>query len=409
MDIELRPVSEDEFPEFARVLEGAFGFHADSDNVAQMRSITELDRTIAAFEGTTIVGTAGAYSLELTLPGGRLEPAAGVTYVAVRGSHRRRGLLRSMMNHQIDDIADRGESLALLTASEGSIYRRFGYGPASFQANWRLPTEGTTFGHLPDTGGRLREVTSSEASAALPDVYERCRPQITGAINRGSAWWEVYLADREWERDGASARFYVLHESAAGEIDGYLAYRQRRSWEHGLAGNTLIIDQLYGLTADVEASLWRYAIDHDLVRTVEAPGRPVDDPIRWRLVDPRRLMCTDLVDALWVRPMDIPRALAARTYATDDALAIEVVDPFRPGNDGTYLVEGGPDGASASRCDRAPDLSMDIADLGAIYLGGTSPTSLAYGGRVTEESTGALRRANAFFATDPHPWLTTGF
>ena len=409
MDVVLRPITEDEYREFTRVMEGAFGYHVSDEALARFRSVAELDRTIAAFEGDEIVATAGAYSMELTLPGGRLEAAAGVTYVGVRNTHRRRGLLRQMMDHQIDDIADRGESLALLTASEGSIYRRFGYGPASFQANWRLPTEGTSLVRPPDNGGRLRQVTRSEAEPMLPKAYERCRPQITGAINRTAAWWDIYFKDPEWERDGASARFYVLHESATGEIDGYLAFRQRRSWEHGLASNTIIIDELYGMTPEIEAALWAHVIDHDLVRTVEAPGRPVDDPIRWRLADSRRLMCTDLVDALWVRPMDIPSALAARCYATDDALAIAVVDQFRPANDGTYLVEGTPDGASASRCDRAPDLTMDIADLGAIYLGGTPPTSLACGGRITEGSTGALRRADAFFAAHPLPWLTTGF
>lgn len=409
MDVELRPVTDDEFPEFSRVLEGAFGFHATSDNVADMRSLTELDRTIGAFDGPEIVATAGAFSFELTLPGGALEPAAGVTFVAVRGTHRRRGLLRALMEHQLDDIADRGECLALLTASESSIYRRFGYGPATQQATWSISTEGTTLSDPPHDPGRLRLVDRSEATTLLPGVYDRCRHSIPGAVDRTDAWWEIYFKDREWDRDGASSRFYLVHESAAGETDGFLAFRHRRGSEHSLPTGVLVVDELYGRDPDIEAALWQYAIDHDLVATVEAKGRPVDEPIRWRLTDPRRLVCTDVVDALWVRPMDVPKALAARSYRIHDALVIEVVDPMRPTNDGVYLVEGGPDGAEAGRTDHSPDLSMDVADLGTIYLGGVAATALARAGRIEEHVPGALARADAFFGTAPLPWLTTGF
>jgi predicted acetyltransferase len=327
MDVELRPVTPDEHREFTSVMEGAFGSHVSEEAREDYRTVVEFDRTIAVFEGAEMVATAGAYTMELTLPGGKLERTAGVTYVGVRNTHRRRGLLRAMMDHQIDDIAERGECLAALTASEGSIYRRFGYGPASFQANWRLPTGGTTFARRPDTGGRLRQITRSEAEPVIPGAYERCRTVITGAINRTPAWWAIYFKDAESERDGASARFYVIHESAAGEVDGCLAFRQRRSWDHGLAGNTIVVDELYGTTPEVEAALWAHVIDHDLVGTVEAPGRPVDDPIRWWLNDPRRLTCTSLVDALWVRPLDIARTLAARTYPVADALVFGISRP----------------------------------------------------------------------------------
>lgn len=408
MDLELRPVTDDELRQYVQVMEGAFGYHASREVVDEQRRTIELDRTIAAFDGADVVATAGAYSFELTLPGGRLEAAAGVTAVAVRVTHRRRGLLRAMMDHQLDDIADRGECLALLTASEGEIYRRFGYGPGTTAANWRIPTGQARFWREPATGGRVREVRRSQAQPVLPDVYERCRRQIVGAVDRTPAWWDIWFADHEWTRDGASARFYAWHETG-GTPDGYLAFRQRRSWEHGLAGNGIVVDELIGATPEIEAALWKHAVDHDLVTTIEASDRPVDDALRWWLTDPRLLTCTQLVDRLWVRPIDVAGALSARTYVTADALVIEVRDPFRPSNDGCYLVEGGPDGAEARRCDRSPDLSLDVADLGSIYLGGVSPTALARGGRIVERRDGALTRADVFFGTTPLPWLTTGF
>lgn len=409
MDFELRPVTDEEFRDFVRVIEAGFGFHASSENVDDIRSTTELDRTLAAFEGDLIVGTAGAYSFEFTLPGGITVPAAGVTLVAVRATHRRRGVMRTMMDQQLDDIADRGEPIALLTASEGSIYQRFGYGPASFKADWSIPTQGTVLRQPSTAPGRLHQVSRSDAILAIPGVYERCRRAIPGAVNRNEAWWEDWFKDQQWTRGGGTARFYVLHLDPDDTPDGYVALRQKRSWEHGNPTGTLVIDELFGESPEIEAALWQYAIDHDLMTTVVAPGRPVDEPLRWRLADVRRLTCTQLTESLWLRPLDIAATLAARRYSTSDALVIEVADPFRPRNNGRYLVEGGPDGAHGCRTDRAADLTLDVADLGSIYLGTVAPSVLARAGRIEASDQAALRRADAFFASSPAPWLTTPF
>jgi predicted acetyltransferase len=409
MDLDLRPVTDDEYRDFVGLLENAFAFSATSDDVGELRSITELDRTIGVFDGPDLIASGGAVSFEVTLPGGVLEPAAGVTFVTVRGTHRRRGVLRRMMGYQLDDVAERGESLALLTASEGPIYRRFGYGPASYEANWSIPVKDHEFIEPPRAPGMLRVVDKAEAAATYPAIYDRCRRTITGAVNRRDEWWTGWFTDRERHRDGASARYYVLHEDASGEPDGYLAYRLRRKWDHGLADMTLVVDQLYGANADVEAVLWQYALEHDLVGIVTAAGRPVDETLRWRLTDPRRLTCSQLVDGVWARLLDIPRALEARRYRATDVLVLQITDPFRPTNDGTYLLEGGPDGAAAVRSDRSPDLAMDVADLGSIFLGGVTPSSLARAGRIGELTPGALARSDAFFSAAPLPWLTTHF
>lgn len=409
MNFELRPVTDDEFRDFVRVIEAGFGFHASDENVDDIRSTTELDRTLATFEDGLIVGTAGAYSFDFTLPGGVTTPAAGVTLVSVRGTHRRRGVMRAMMDQQLDDIADRGEPMALLTASEGSIYQRFGYGPASFKADWSIPTQGTILRQPSMAPGRLHQVSRSDAVLAIPGVYERCRLGIPGAVNRNEAWWKDWFKDQPWTRDGGTARFYVLHLDPDDKPDGYLALRQKRAWEHGNPTGILVVDELMAETPEVETALWQYAIDHDLMTTVVAPARPVDEPLRWRLADVRRLTCTQLTESLWLRPLDIAGTLAARRYSTSDALVIEVSDPFRPANNGRYLVEGGPDGAQAKRTDRAADLSLDVADLGSIYLGTVPASVMARAGRIEASDHDLLRRADAFFASSPAPWLTTPF
>jgi predicted acetyltransferase len=409
MDLHLRPVTDDEYRTFVGLLEHAFAFTATSDDVGELRALTELDRTIGVFDAGTLVATAGAFPFELTLPGGLIEPAAGVTFVTVRGTHRRQGVLRRIMDHQLDDVAARGEALAVLTASEGSIYRRFGYGPATFEVNWTLETPGQQLLRPSTAPGRIRLVERSEAATAIPEVYERCRRLVPGAVDRVEAWWDAWFRDSERDRDGATARHYLLHEDASGTPDGFLGFRLRRKWEHGHGEFTLVADQIHAVDDEVLTALWAFALNHDLVRTISANQRPVDESLRWRLADPRALRTTQLTDALWVRPLDVARTLAARRYATTDALALAITDPFRPANDGTYLLEGGPEGAEAARTDREPDLALDVADLGSIYLGGVRPSTLARAGRITELTPGAVARADLLFSSTPLPYLTTHF
>lgn len=409
MTFEQRRPTEAEFPAFVRAIGAGFAFQPDDDNVGDMREIFDHDRNIAVFDGDEVVGTAGAFTFELTVPGGVQVPTAGVTIVTVRATHRRRGILRSMMTAQLDDVAERGEPIAALTASEASIYGRFGYGLATLTTNWTLDTEHATLTHPSRAEGRIRLVDKEVVRTAAPTVYDARRREIPGAVDRNDAWWSDWLKDRPWTQDGMGPRWYAVHEDAEGTVDGYVGYRRGRGAEHGLARHKIRVDDLHGLDDEVETALWTYVVDHDLVTSVTAHGRPLDEPLRWRLADARQLATTDVLDGLWVRIVDVPAALSSRRYATSDELTIEVVDRFRPQTSGRYVIEGGPDGAACARVDRAADITLDIADLGAIYLGGVTPTALHRAGRITEDSPGSIARADVFFASTPAPWMTTGF
>jgi predicted acetyltransferase len=166
---------------------------------------------------------------------------------------------------------------------------------------------------------------------------------------------------------------------------------------------------LVGLDPEVEAALWQFVIEIDLVTHVRAGHRPVDEPLRWRLADPRRWRVMHLGDHLWVRVVDPAVALAARRYEVADALVLELGDSFLPHNDGCWLVDGSPDGAVVTRTDRAPDLACAASDLGSMYLGGVAASTLAAAGRVQEVTPGALARADRFFASRPAPWCSTEF
>lgn len=412
MALELRPVTDEEFPAWNRTTDRAFGSHIDDEAVEGYRAITELDRSLGVFDRGQIVATAGAFTFELTLPGARQIPAAGVTMVSVRASHRRRGLLTRMMEHQLDDVASRGEPVAVLTASEAPIYGRFGYGVATMHAAFSIDTAHGGFDPRVDVPGRLTEVDVDAARKVVPGVHDQARRRTPGDLSRSAARWEHWFLDPPRERHGQSARFFVVHESARGKADGYLAYRVRDDWKDGLPQNKLHVDDFAAVTDGAYASLWRYVLDHDLVGTVTTWGSALDEPVRFMLADSRHLKTKMVSDFLWVRILDVPAALASRTYGTDGGLTIDVVDGFGGRAEGRFTLEAGPKGATCSRARGrrgSADLRMGVDALGSIFLGGIGATELVRAGRIVEERDGAARRADALFRTAPMPFCRTGF
>jgi predicted acetyltransferase len=409
-DLTLRPIAENELAAFVQVDRTGFGLDFGEQNVRDAAALLELDRTLAAFDGNHIVGTAAAFSFELTLPGLTLAPAAGVTWVAVLPTHRRRGVLRALMARQLDDIAGRGEPLAILGASEAPIYGRFGYGPASRRHVVRVDTRRAAFRAPVADDGRVVLVDADTAAKLLPSVFDRVRLRTPGDHQNSDGFWQYWFLDKEHWRDGATARFYVVHETAAGEADGFAAYRLKSGWDdHGVPDGELRLEWLITAEATARAALWRYLLDVDLVDTLRAEWVPVDDPLRLLLADPRAARIVAEVDDVWARVLDVPAALAARRYGVEGGLVLEVADPLRPQTAGRFALEGGPDGARCRRTDAEPDLSMAVDALGSLSLGGVGVGALARAGLVHAHRPDALRRADALFRSDPLPFNQTEF
>jgi predicted acetyltransferase len=409
MDIVIRPVTPDEGDQFSGVMAVAFGETFTPEEAADHDRWFEYDRSIGAFEGDRIVGTGGAYSMDLTLPGLTTIPIGGLTAISVLPTHRRRGILRSMIAYHFEETEGRGELVSGLGASESIIYGRFGYGLATSFADYEIDPRRGLFARPTVTRGRLRLLEPEETAKIVPPLYDRYRRGQPGELSRPQAWWDVYARDPDWMRQGASRHYDVVYESDPGRVDGWVSYRVKTRWPSGLASNVIRVRMLVGLTPEAEAALWRYLLDLDLAGTIKLHDRPVDDPVRWRLADPRRLRVTDVGDHLWLRLLDLPGALAARRYAVEGTLVLEVTDPLRPRNQGRFRLEGGPDGAVCEPTRADPDLALDVADVGAAYLGGTSLVSLARAERVAELTPGALLRAERMFAASPAPVCTTHF
>lgn len=382
----------------------------DDDARSDERLLFDASRPLAARVDGEWAGVAGDYPFEMTLPGGPVLPAAGVTMVGVAPTHRRRGLLTALMARQLDDVADRGEALAILTASESIIYGRFGYGPAT--ACTTISIDAARSGYLIDasTTGRCRLLAKEDAMPLVKAVYDSCRAQRAGTLNRDDWWWELVRRDRPSRRYGGTAMFCVVHEDAAGRPDGFALYRIREKWDDDeLPRSTIVVREVYGVSTDVEAALWRFLCDVDLVERVECWNRPLDDSLRWRLAEPRRLSTRALGDWLWLRVLDVPTALSARGYEGEGELVLEVVDRFRPAAGGRFRLEAGPDGAACKPTGESPDLTFGASELGAVYLGGVRPSLLAEARRVDEHEAGALARADALFTTRKLPFCNTGF
>jgi predicted acetyltransferase len=208
-----------------------------------------------------------------------------------------------------------------------------------------------------------------------------------------------------------SARFHVVYEAPGGEVEGIAAYRVKQDWEDGLTRSSVRIlsSQFVALTPVARVALWRYLLNLDLIQSVRGVGFAVDEPLRWMLVDPRRMKPTALRDDLWVRLLDIPASLAARKYSATGRVVFEVADTFCPETAGRYELEAGPEGAECRRTTREADLALDVADLGAAYLGGVRFDTLWQAGRIEEHTTGAAARADALFRSDPAPHCGTPF
>jgi predicted acetyltransferase len=404
MDLTVRPLRRDEFDRLLTLDTRAFGISYSHDETADLRGLIEIDRTIAAVDGDDVVGTAGAWTFDLTVPGGAAVPTAGVTWVSVLPTHRRRGILRAMMEYQLDEIAQRGEPLAALTASESTIYERFGYGSATQRALLSIPSKRVAMRPGFGEDDRVRFVDLGDARRILPALYDQTRARQPGTVSRSAAVWHSLLLDLPERRFGASELFVVVHP------EGFAVYRLRADIVDGLAHNELILIELAAASSDAYGALWRYLLRVDLVETITFRRFSVDPPLRWMVDDPRRLRIQALWDDMWVRVVDVPAALSARRYLTEDRLTIDVVDAFRPGCGGRFVLEGGPEGAQCvPAASHDADLAMDIAALGSVYLGGHRPTVLARGGRIEEVAPGALRRADAFFASDPPPYNQSAF
>lgn len=407
----IRPISVSELPEFVRVGEHAFNSTWPTEPFINWeRMVFEPERSLAAFDGDDIIGTTTIMSFDLIVPGGEV-PAAGVTSVAVLPSHRRRGVLTSLMNTQLRDISAGTEPVAALFASESVIYGRYGYGVATNHLSYNIK-RGESLLAVPANPPTLRIVDPKSVTSSLKQVYDAVRATRPGMMSRYKAYWEVMLDDPEFVREGSTQTNCVLAEGGSGPR-GYVLYSVKPTWvREGLPAHVLTVRELFGTDRDATLALWNDMLSRDLVGEVVVRSRPLDDPLLNELSDPRRTRAS-YTDGLWIRLIDLPAALTQRQYARDVDVVIEVSDDRLPANNGRWRLQAGGLGDEAKpTCERTaaePDVALPVRVLGAAYLGGTRLGGLAAAGQITEIRPGAVAALSAAMSWDPAPWAPTTF
>jgi predicted acetyltransferase len=415
MTTDLRPIEPNERNDWIRSLHVPFLESPNEDTVRHWEDHLETDRAWLAFDEKLVVGNCCIFSRNVSVPGTLgapcpTMPLAAISGVGVHPTHRRRGLLRRMMGAMLHNAVERGEPAAGLLASEASIYGRFGFGWATSSVRITLPKRLARIA-VPVPELELRLCSAEEARERIPALFEQARLRRPGELNRNAASWSDTFTRRR--RTGSTGeRFFVLG------AEGYVTYRAANNWSE--EPTTLRVDDLFGMTGEVEAGLWKFLLEIDLVDSVVAT-RPLDEPIRWRLEDPRAMAVTSTNDRLWLRLLDLPTALTTRKYRTEGRLVLHV-DPAthfadqygEPAPDpaaGRWVLEAGPDGASCRPAHRQEpsELRMGAATLASVFLGGHDFSSHAAAGLVTELRSGALARADVLFGTRPLPFSSTGF
>ncbi|MFE5208845.1 GNAT family N-acetyltransferase [Streptomyces sp. NPDC056600] len=402
--MEIRSTTEQDFDVFVDTTHTAFAMERETpaEGDGAWWSAFDMDRSLLAVtEDGRPVGTAGAYSFDLTLPGGALVPAPGVTAVGVLPTHRRQGVLSAMMRRQLADLREQGEILSVLLSSEAVIYRRFGYGPATYTQRMTVdrhraalaePRAGEAADEAAARAGSVEVLRRAECGDLLEEVYDRYRRTQPGALSRPHRWWSLGAGQPPIAR---APRYIAVHRDADGVADGYASYSVDKD-------RTLTVDETIAVDDAAFSALARFLLEHDLVEKVIFKHLPPGHPLRWQLTDYRAGELGDSTDWLWVRLLDIPRALTARGWSGEGELVLEVDDPWL-GEHGSYRLTVQEGKADCAPTDREPDLSLDVSDLGSVYLGGTLPSTLVRAGHIRAHRPGAAELADALFRAERTP------
>jgi predicted acetyltransferase len=374
----------------------SFGGFLHPDSLSAWRTLMPVESTVVMCDGDDIVGMSHYLDLKLTVPGGNVVPVAGITWVAVAPTHRRRGILRAMYTELHRRIADARYPIAALTASEGGIYGRFGYGPATIERELTIDRRVAQFhADVPDPGG-VRSVKPAEHRDEFAAIYERWRRRTPGGLLRPQALWDDVLADHEKNRGGGTEWFAFLHP------DGYALYRM-----HGNGPTVARVEDLTATTTDAHIALWRALIGLDLREKVIIGTHP-DDPLPYLLTNSRTASTTAYQDDLWLRIMNVPAALEARRYQAELSTVLEISDGFRS-DGGRFALQIRDGRAHCTPTDAPAEVQMDLDVLGSLYLGAHRASTFVGANRLRSNDSGLVQRLDAAFVSDVPAELGYGF
>ncbi|MDF3300346.1 GNAT family N-acetyltransferase [Streptomyces tropicalis] len=416
-DLDVRPVTEAEHPAWIRTLHTGFlrPPKVSAAEVAGRGAALASSRTLGAFDAgaprvggaAPVVATFRSFDQELTAVGGTPVPANAITNVSVAATHRRRGLLTRMMTQDLAAAKERGDVVATLIAAEYPIYGRYGFGPAAWAAQWTVDVPRAGLDPRwsgPEGGGRIDLADGAEVRRTGPGLHERLRRVQPGAVSRGERWWRIATGELRVSDEPWTEPFHAVYRSADGTVEGLVTYDCDDTWgDAKQPQNTLRVRDLVAVTPAAERALWHYLCSVDWITSVRSGWRAPDDLLPLLLPDPRAAGIVTQADFLWVRILDVRRALETRTCEGRGALVLDVADPAGLAG-GRLLLDASPEGVSCTPTTRSADLALEVGELAALWLGDESAVRLAALGRVREERAGAARKADALLRTSRRAW-----
>jgi predicted acetyltransferase len=408
MHFEVRTITEAEVPDWCAALNTGFLNPAGAiDAEARRDGLMPLERTWAGFDGGRVVSTLRSFPTTLIVPGGRAVPASAVTAVTTTATHRRRGLATRMIRNELQASVERGEIVSVLIAAEWGIYGRYGYGAATESQTLTVDAAAGRLRQRP--AGSVEFVGVDEARAAAPAVFDRQRPHQPGEIERSDRYWDLsygLLRYPSWREPKPA--FHVLARDPAGAVIGVARYTHEAKWTQRQPRGEATVDLFVTSEPAGAGLLWDHLLSTDLTTSIRAGDRSPDDPLPWLLTDARHAWPSDRGDFLWLRPLNVPALLTARTYAVAGRLVLDVVDVDGPAG-GRFALDVGAAGMTCERTGHPADLTLTVSALGSVYLGGYGLRVLAAAGLVAEHSPGAVALADLMFRGPGHPWCSTWF
>ncbi|MGW3163036.1 GNAT family N-acetyltransferase [Streptomyces sp. NPDC001142] len=416
MPLDLRTLDESDFPDWLRAVNTGFlrPPTVTEQEIGNRLLHTDLSRTRGVFDDGRCVATFRSFAQELTAVGGAAVRADAISNVTVSPTHRRRGLLGRMVADDLAAAKERGEVVATLIAAEYPIYGRYGFGPATWTTEWEIDVSRSGLDlrrPVPSAadGGRIDLVTGAEVRKLGPAIHDRLRARRHGAINRDARWWELTTGENRPRPEPWTEPFYAVHRDADGEPDGLMAYRADDRWSDAKQPlNRATVVEHIAVTPAAERALWHFVCSIDWITTVRTGYRAPDDLLPLLLPDPRAARVVTHADCLWVRVLDVVRALEARTYAVPGTLILDVHDAAGLAS-GRYRLDASPSGATCAPTTRDADIALDVRELGTLYLGDESPARLAALGRIEERTPGAVATAEGMFRAARRAWCPDMF
>jgi predicted acetyltransferase len=411
VSVEIRQLASDDLAAWYAAMNRAFFNASDPERMADARrSSLDYARALAAYDEGRVVATFRSFATEYTVPGGAMVPAAAVTNVTVSATHRRQGLLTAMMSRDLDAAKERGEPVAILIASEWPIYGRYGFGPATEHVTWEIDVPGARLRPEHQGEGTIAYSEPTEMRKLAPAVFDAHRAACPGELARSDFRWDIDFGviPPAWPPDTGAGRTDHILCRDGDEVTGYATYQIKDDARDRVIDGVITLHELIAATPAAYARLWRFLTEHDLVTTIRAADRPVAEPLRWQVLDGRALRQAVRADFIWLRVLDVERALEARRYWTSGRVVLEVVDRLGYAS-GRFALDATPDGATCRRVDEEPDVTLDAAALGSVYLGGFGVRELALAGRVSEVRSGGIDTADAVLHAPVRPWSATWF